>query len=275
MFIDFDETITEKDTLSLIAPPDGDHPGPPFAHYSRAYMDDLRAHDEKYDDKKRQTIEKQLRYLQSLDDVELVSQKRIEEGGLFVGFDPAKMEKRAKKVSLRVGWREAMATPEMQSIEKHIISVGWSARFIESALDRSTKPTSICANEIEIDADTGLGTGRLTKSRDSGTDEGRYGIRIAQDKTREMKRILKGREGRVLTVFAGDSNTDLPSLLESDIGLILGDNKGIRETIERLGLGAELSYSVEEWKQKRRSKPSLVAVGDWYEAAKIISELHL
>lgn len=244
-------------------------------------MSDLTSHKSQHERPDQQdTIAAQLEFSQSLDEVELKSQKRIEEGGLFVDFDPVAMEERGRsQVILRSGFREMMARDHIRNLEHHIISVGWSARFIKAALKDSTSPTSICANEIEIDERTGKGTGRLTKSDDTGASEGHYGIRIAQHKVREMRRILASKErGEVMTVFAGDSGTDFAALLEADVGLILGDNKYLRGTLTRLGLDSHLSQSAEEWKDKRgtakqASKPDLVFVGDWFKGVEIIETL--
>jgi hypothetical protein len=281
LFFDWDETISSHDTLAQIAPPEGTHPGAPFLSYSEAYMADLASHKSQHESLDKQiSIVAQLEFLQSLDEVELNSQKRIEQGGLFIGFDQVAMEERGRsQVRLRSGFKEMMAREHIRSLEHHIISVGWSARFISAALKGSTSPASICANEIEIDQRTGIGTGRLTKSNDAGASEGRYGIRIAQHKVREMKRILAAKErGEVLTVFAGDSGTDFAALLEADVGLILGENKSLRDTLTRLGLDSHLSKSVEEWKERRRtskepSKPDLVFVGDWFKGTEVIEAL--
>jgi phosphoserine phosphatase len=241
----------------------------------------LKALEEQHGDtEKRNTIPAQLDFLQSLDEVEMKSQKRIEEGELFVGFDPIAMKERAAtQVKLRPGFREMMAKEEIKKLEMHIISVHWSAQFISAALQGSAASRSICANEIEIDPSTGKGTGRLTKSKDAGESEGRYGIRIAQHKVKEMKRILATRNrGDIMTIYAGDSNTDLAALLEANVGLILGNNKGFRETLTRLGFDSQLSKTVDEWKEKRRrstqpSKPDLIIVEDWFKGAEVLEEL--
>ncbi|UZJ53435.1 hypothetical protein CBS101457_002755 [Exobasidium rhododendri] len=291
LFFDWDETVTSHDTLNAIAPPDGTHPGPAFSSYGEAYFADLKAHDAAYPDKERNCIASQMKYLESLDEVELASQERIERGGLFEDFDSVLMDQRAvEKVRFREGWREmtskSASFQKSKGLEMHIISVGWSARFIKAGLQGTITPTSICANEIELDPQTGKGTGKLTKSNDAGGHGGNNsnnnsnpGIRIAQHKLREMKRILAGREGSVLKIFAGDSNTDLPALLEADVGLILGENKGIRDTIDRLGLASHLSNSVGEWKEKRSKrkggapKPDLILVVDWFRGAQVIEAL--
>lgn len=76
----------------------------------------------------------------------------------------------------------------------------------------------------------GKGTGMLTKG-----DE--QGICTGPDKLREMKKIVeKNRIPEDVTVYIGDSNTDLPCLLYADIGIILGEGKSIIETCRRVGI---------------------------------------
>lgn len=314
LFLDWDETISAHDTLALIAPPDGQHPGVPFGEYGKAYMEDLAKHERtwRYEGKEDDATSRdatiavprpslgadwrrQWAFLGSLDEVELASQRRIEEGGLFCHFDPLAMEKRAvEQVELRTGWEGfARQTLAEDGVEYHIISVGWSARFIAAALRRtpvSPPPRSICANEVEIDPNTGRGTGRLTKSRDAKTAEmalgegratehvGRSGIRTGQHKIREMRRIRAtlatstSLPHDLITVYVGDSTTDLPCLLEAGIGIVMGGKQSLRRTIDELGLDKYLQTSLQDAKpligrrvssQTSQDTPFLITVADW------------
>ena len=80
----------------------------------------------------------------------------------------------------------------------------------------------------------GKGTGMLSKSDEEG-------ICTGPDKLREMKKVMaqKGGQEDVITVYIGDSNTDLPCLLYADIGIIIGDGKSVIETCERVGVKVE------------------------------------
>ena len=77
----------------------------------------------------------------------------------------------------------------------------------------------------------GKGTGMLTKSDSEG-------ICTGPDKLREMKKVIEkdGISEDVITVYIGDSNTDLPCLLYADIGIIIGEGKSIVETCRRVGI---------------------------------------
>lgn len=80
----------------------------------------------------------------------------------------------------------------------------------------------------------GRGTGMLSKSGDEG-------ICTGQDKLREMRKVMKqkGISEDDITVYIGDSNTDLPCLLYADIGIIIGEGKSVIETCNRVGVEVE------------------------------------
>ena len=289
LFSDWDETISAHDTLSLIAPqPEELSPGATtFEDLSKAYSNDAQVHNSQHGPA--HDLEGQMRFLESLDEVELKSQSRIEQSGLFRGFDLQAMEQRAaSQVEFRDGWTEVAKWLQEQSkkVQMHVISVGWSARFIAKALASekggSYTPAGICANEVELDASSGKGTGRLTKSRDC-TEAGRSGIRVAQDKQREMHRLIRSLdpEAKQVVVYCGDSNTDLGALLEADVGLIFGDASSLLATLERIGLG-HVVVQGEKWAAaggqvgKRRiqeKKKVLIHVRDWTRAQSILEKL--
>lgn len=264
LLTDWDETVSAHDTLALIAPPDG---ATSFAQLSEAYMRDLDAHTARH--AKGSTLEERARYLASLDEVELASQSRVEASGLFRGFDPAAMDERARRhVVFRRGWSEAAQWAGAHT-SLHVISVGWSARFIAAALSTEQggrcRPRSICANEIELDT-AGRGTGRLTKSRDC-SPEGRSGIRVAQDKVRELRRICQAHSHDVV-VYCGDSNTDLLAMCEADVALLFGEADSLRKTL------AEMGMAVLAPGDALPGGRAFVHVRDWATALPILQDLH-
>lgn len=237
LLLDWDETLTTHDTLAQIAPPDGTHPGPSFAHYSEAYMSDYDSHVKSYkpDVKSIASVGEQFAFLASLRDVELQSNRRIEEGGLFVGWEPSAAEQRAREqVELRPGVKDSLqAFIRNDHVHTSVISVSWSSAFIRAGLNTTKdgfRLNQLRSNTIELDEGTNRGTGKMSKS-------GQRGVRTGLDKVREMYEILRedGGGGDVV-VYAGDSNTDLPCLLAASLGVIVGDNTSLSNTLKRLGL---------------------------------------
>lgn len=279
LLLDWDETISAVDTLAHIAPPSGTQlAGPDLAAYTDAYLADLEAHARSHPPAT--TVEAQLEHLEALDAVELKSQERIETGGLFRGANAEAIIDRAKDVPLRHGW-EAVFAPWLkdhaESIETHVISVGWSAAFIRARLGLPESslppniPLTICANEVEVDPKTGLCTGKLTKSADA-SPTGTSGIRTGLDKRREMRRIVSRSErerGKAVgpVVYIGDSNTDLPCLLEADVGIVIGENASLRKTLDRLAIPLVGSLA------DPAPKKQLVEAADWTAVLDILRPL--
>ena len=108
----------------------------------------------------------------------------------------------------------------------------------------------------------GKGTGKLTKN-------GEDGIRTGPDKLREMKKVMdkKGYTDDILTIYVGDSNTDLPCLLFADIGIVIGRAGSLVETCKTVGVevvtGASLRDVVRSSKEKGRRR--LYNFKDWNE----------
>jgi thiamine phosphate phosphatase / amino-HMP aminohydrolase len=109
----------------------------------------------------------------------------------------------------------------------------------------------------------GRGTGNITK----GTG---VGICTGYDKLREMKSVLSNRatESNVpfITVYLGDSNTDLPCLLHADVGVIMGNNQDFLAICERVGIHVSRNLSPEALKENNARKGTILYhCKDWNE----------
>ena len=151
-----------------------------------------------------------------------------------------------------------------------ILSVGWSATFIKTALTSrgvhlDDTNTPIVANEVEFD-ERDIGTGNLSKHE--GNTEG---IRVANDKLREMRKMLASwratsshSDNEELVVYVGDSETDLLCLLEADVGVIM-HSQGMVDKCEKMGL--EVKPGLDDLQPRRKrtedSPPNLRSVDDF------------
>jgi soluble P-type ATPase len=104
----------------------------------------------------------------------------------------------------------------------------------------------------------GNGTGKITKSNEEG-------IRTGLDKLREMKRGLENVSDSV-TVYIGNSNTDLPCMLDADIGIIIGDNGSLIETCRRVGIVVKYGATLKDVAQNGRKETDLILYqfSDWH-----------
>ncbi|PWN53519.1 DUF500-domain-containing protein [Violaceomyces palustris] len=291
LLLDYDETITREDTLSLISPPPKEEGGgKPFSHYSELYVEELTKLKERFGE--RESWEREMEYMRELDEeVEWKVTKQIEEGGLFKGERLEDLLERSSKVEFREGWEEfddwILKREEEEEeegkveIETEIISIGWSARFIRESIERGRKrrersspsqvPRRIFSNEVEMKPDPlgqDVGTGRLETKR--------KGMRTGLDKLERLNQIVKDRDG-LTTIYVGDSRTDLACLLQADYGVLLGDperTRPIREALVRFG-GSERLIELQDVLagKARKEGGNLLVLSHWNQVLRLVQTL--
>lgn len=168
LLLDWDGTLTKKDTLSIVGQiayqqhtrsKRNDPPTlRPWAELVNAYMDDFTAHQKDYrpQTKARRAIQEERDWLSSLAPIENKSVRRVEDSGLFRGVTSKDVVLTAREavesgeLQLRTGWldlfRKTKGTSEPDAVSSDqaetpddvstlsILSVNWSEHFIRSAL---------------------------------------------------------------------------------------------------------------------------------------------
>ncbi|PWY98519.1 DUF500-domain-containing protein [Testicularia cyperi] len=209
-------------------------------------------------------------------------------------------------------WMDDLAKHDR--LDSYIVSVGWSARFIRRAIEHSLGhtgegdnvelrvPAKIYANDLEVV--DGKATGIMTKSVDvqqtksipiegeDNTADVQGGIRTGIHKRDIVRSLLSSNPDSVpqetsddakttatapekLSVYIGDSNTDLPSLLEAKYGILMGSNASLLETIDRVGLSHKLT-SLDQFDPANDAsgESTLIPVEDWNQALEVLKKIH-
>lgn len=284
LVLDWDETITNHDTLDLVVPADTEikSDSPPFSYFTDAYMHDYDAFNRDHDEVN--SLEQLLRYLDDVDYVEKRSLDRIVSHGLFKGIPEDTLQTRAGKVEFREGWEGAgqwlQTHAKTGHVTAYVLSVNWSKPFIQAALCRSmsraedlaqteepfdvTGIAGIVSNELDVDSHTRTCTGRVN---------GPYGqspMRTGQHKADALRRLQKDNVGDSC-VYVGDSLTDLPCMLQSDVGIIVGKAAKLLRRLRDIGLGDKI-LSAEAWATSRAGAPSnvLLHAADWRGVVKVL-----
>ena len=175
LFLDWDGTITAKDTTHLIARVGSSHQQQrlienqdfsfrdPWDDLVQAYSDDFHRHQNAYQPQalQRKSISEEQEWLESLSTIEARSIQRVEESGIFKGVTQSELHCAGSKavedgsLHLRDGWdklltvdTEHLATDSYEKNAKSrgdselstfFISVSWSKSFIEGALQHASK----------------------------------------------------------------------------------------------------------------------------------------
>ncbi|KAI9279035.1 hypothetical protein BC943DRAFT_332067 [Umbelopsis sp. AD052] len=199
--VDFDETVTVKDTISILArfsyarnlPNDI----PPWSHFTTAYMKDYGRLKSANSARQITTLEDKTEQLAALKPVELASLDRVSKAGVFARLTKQEIQAGAKEM---VQVRDHAQQVLLSNIENvFILSVNWSKDWILGALKPLPfLPSSILSNDLVFDQ--GISTGQIIPS-----------IVTADDKLKVFRQIQNA-DAWPYSIYIGDSETDLTCL---------------------------------------------------------------
>ncbi|KAK4240671.1 hypothetical protein C8A03DRAFT_41784 [Achaetomium macrosporum] len=213
----------------------------------------------------RTTLELELAFLESLKVVEAASAGRVSRAGFFSGLSGEELEELGRRavalgvathscsggdggagengegngekgaVRVRKGLGEFVERMggEEGLWDLAVVSVNWSGRFIKGVVAGSCpagdRVRRIVANGIRWP------DGDIEGPQELGGEP----LATAGDKLRAMRSLREGLEEKKVAYF-GDSTTDLPCLIEADLGVIIaGDGESkLLKTLRRLGFEA-------------------------------------
>ncbi|KAK5628109.1 hypothetical protein RRF57_003824 [Xylaria bambusicola] len=216
-----------------------------------AYVSDYKSHVSSYApcESDRQCVEDEIAFLRSQKHVETRSLGRINECALFQGISPATFREAGRElvrdgtVHLRPGFADFVRRAFAKGWHVSVISVNWSAAFIEGACGFAEDEISVFANEVREDDGTVLGPGALTgdalltSNREESPSQSRNLTNSCdkRDAVREVRR--KRNELDKPFYYFGDSTTDMECLLEATRGVVIADDEQstLIQTLRRIG----------------------------------------
>ncbi|XXG99207.1 hypothetical protein Hte_005543 [Hypoxylon texense] len=251
IFLDFDGTITAKDTVGELAnfalrvrAADGEDLQKAWDDVVAAYVGDHRAHVAAYHPPSadRCLPAQEIEFLRCMKRVETSSLDRIRGSRLFRGIGPAAFREAGRDlvangtIALRPGFREFVRRRAAQGWRVWVLSVNWSAAFIDGACG-GLPGVEVIANEVRDDGSV-AGPAVLNPSDGTTTAREPRNLTNSCDKLDAMEavRSAAGLAGKP-SVYFGDSTTDLECLLAVDRGFVMADREdsSLLRTLRRIG----------------------------------------
>ncbi|KAI5868687.1 haloacid dehalogenase-like hydrolase-domain-containing protein [Durotheca rogersii] len=251
IFLDFDGTITAKDTVGELArfalgvqAAEGADLATAWDAVVRAYVEDHGAHARGYDPPAaaRTAPEQEIAFLRRAKAVEARSLARVRDCALFRGIEREAFRAagrelvRAGAVRLRPGFRAFAARwAAAPGARVWVLSVNWSAAFIEGVCG-DVPGLTVVANDVRPADGSVAGPPALDLP---GDPPGQPRILTnSRDKLDAMHALLRAaaREAHP-SVYFGDSTTDLECLLAAHRGFVVADHDGssLLQTLRRIG----------------------------------------
>ncbi|RYP23936.1 hypothetical protein DL765_000822 [Monosporascus sp. GIB2] len=246
IFLDFDGTITAQDTIGELAgfalrrqrSDAGRDLSCEWDAVVQAYVDDYRAGADGHHTPAAARLEpaQEVEFLRAFKHVETRSLDRVRRCGLFRGIGGGAFREAGRAlvadgtIDLRPGFREFVDARAREGWRVWVVSVNWSASFIEGACGHPS--ITVVANDVREDGSV-VGPAILNR----GGGEPRT-LTNSHDKLDVMEAVLREESlAGKLSVYVGDSNTDLECLLAAHRGIAIADSPdtALLETLRRIG----------------------------------------
>ncbi|TGJ86852.1 hypothetical protein E0Z10_g1924 [Xylaria hypoxylon] len=218
-----------------------------------AYISDYKSHVSSYAPcaLDRQCVEDEITFLRSQKHVETRSLGRINECALFQGISRDAFREAGRRlvrdgtVRLRPGFTEFIRTALAKGWRVNVVSVNWSAAFIEGACGFAEGEIYVFANEVREDDGAVLGPGvqagdaLLTDDRED-PSRGKMGRNLTNscDKHDVVREVMRKQDLQDKPFFYfGDSTTDMECLLEATRGVVIANDEKstLIQTLRRIG----------------------------------------
>ncbi|KAK9833927.1 hypothetical protein WJX74_010080 [Apatococcus lobatus] len=193
------------------------------------------------------------------------------ESEILEGMAQGDLTQAGEKVALQPGCLQTLMHAKRRGLPVHVISVNWSEELVRAAL--SLPPTTASASR-DAESEVTLGAGEisvhaneLAYSGDTSTGGILRRVQSGADKSRVLddlllsKAIEDGTQG--LTVYIGDSASDISPLLAADIGIIIGQNKLLRRVAVAAGITIKPLAAAP--RQERSKEGTLYSAACWQE----------
>ena len=275
---DFDQTCNMRDTSELYyratqkyqksSAADRQKLDEQWSHvtgkYLREYREQIATSLSKFDDSVSSEFDetKLHSFLVEIATFNRIATRDVDESKLIAGVDEIGLQLVAKMVKFYPSCSEVL-----QSILPYvrIVSVNWSAEMISYAFDEMIPTAHIYANKLL--GDSGLSSGLVGREYIS-----------SFDKLKLVKQLINSESGHGgVTVFVGDSITDLLSMLEADLGIIIGNSKTLLSVAGMCGIRVlpllsllqqtEISIGCEDNRTK-----TLYSTEDWYQIKQLLTK---
>ncbi|KAI8886140.1 hypothetical protein K501DRAFT_244644 [Backusella circina FSU 941] len=243
ILIDFDQTITQQDTIALLGQTalDLTHQPKSWSYFTDSYLEDYRKHKSQLPDLPRHDFKAFLNQLESYRPVEEASLARVSAHSVFKGISQNTLYKVGQEQSARLLQPHAVSVLQKHQEAIRIVSLNWSKDWILGILHPlNLSRHQIFSNDLEF-------------NKEEATGEIIAEILTTGDKKRTIDTFKKDSP----VIYIGDSTGDILPIVESQVGIIIGQDSSLLKALneydfkiqEKVDEKVDGIYRVDTWIQ--------------------------
>jgi HAD superfamily phosphoserine phosphatase-like hydrolase len=260
LITDFDETISERDTISTLVHTAADNRAHEKDEFLAAWQEMVQWFLTRYhrvcdawQDHRHSLVD----YLKSFEELETASIQRVIAKGFLEGLTQERLRTVGRTVVKKPGVDRVLSAMRADGVVVEILSANWSEALIEGATEGLCD--QIITNSLTYDV-AGRSTGNI-----------HLHVVSARDKLRKFRSRKKnppnpdeiGDEGVTRTLYIGDSISDFLAILDADLGVLIGQNPTAMQTIQRFHLPTQQLQEGTLFDSSRRYQGTILLVDSW------------
>ena len=260
LITDFDETISEQDTISTLVHTAAENRGYEKEEFLAAWGEMVQWFLTRYHrvcDAWQNHSHSLVDFLKSFEELETASIQRVIAKGFLEGLTREGLRAVGRNVAKKPGVDQVLSRLRRDGVAVEILSANWSEALIQGATEGSHD--QIITNSLQYDA-TGRSTGNIHLS-----------VVSAWDKLRKFRSRKKnppnpdevGDGGVTRTLYIGDSISDFLAILDADLGVLIGQNRTAIQTIERFQIPTQRLQEETRFDSSRRYQGTILLVDSW------------
>lgn len=270
LITDFDETISERDTISTLVYTAADTRTREKEQFLAAWEEMVqwfltRYHRvcEAWQDHRHSLMD----FLKSFEELETASIQRVMAKGFLEGLTREGLRAAGRNVVKKPGVDRVLSAMQAEGVGVEILSANWSKALIEGATEGLCD--QIITNSLIYDA-AGRSTGDIHLHVVSARDKLRK-FRSRKKNPPNPDEIPDTRDSRetewdggvTRTLYIGDSISDFLAILDADLGVLIGQNQTAMQTIERFRLPTQQLHAGAQFDSSRCYQGTILLVDSW------------
>ena len=268
LITDFDETISEQDTISTLVRTVADTRQEEKEQFLAAWQEMVQWYLTRYYrvcDAWRDQRHSIVDFLKTFEALESVSIQRVIAKGFLAGLTKEGLRAAGRNVVKKPGVDRILSAMRAGGVAVEILSANWSEALIQGATEGLHD--RIITNSLIYDA-AGRSTGGIYLD-----------VVSARDKLKKFRERKKnpptpneaGGGGITRTLYIGDSISDFLAILDAEVGVLIGQNPVAMQTIERFHLPTQRIDKGARFDPSLRYQGTILLVNSWRELDNFLS----
>ncbi len=259
LITDFDETISERDTISILVHTAADNREHEKAQLLAAWQEMVQWYLTRYHRvcdawlNPRHSI---VDFLKAFEELEAVSIQRVIAKGFLEGLTREGLKAVGRNVVKKSGVDRVLSAMRADGVEVEILSANWSETLIQGATEGLCD--RVISNSLMYDA-AGCSTGNIHLHVVSAQDK----LRKFRERTKKPPNPDEIGDGGIRTLYIGDSISDFLVILDADLGVLIGQNRTAIQTIERFRLPTLQLQEETRFDASQRYQGTILLVDSW------------